>query len=296
MNLETHQFDPQVTKLYKDKVLLKFDPFKHIYTVTDEENGLTEEIVDSCTTILKVIAKDALVYWAANKAADFINDNLKVGAIVDEIQKKQLVDGCKHAHRKAKSDAADYGTMLHDLIERFAKGEDVPDPVNPQLKKGFLDFKAWVKEHKIVFKASERRVYSRKYRYSGTLDLIARSGKDLILIDIKTSSGIWDEYFLQMAAYIQAFQEEFPKCKITHSAIIRCGKDGSFEVKESREFKENLDGFLGAMRLHRRLKKMKRKDADERKAKKSGTLQSPKGSGTTGRHQVLQGEIEGSGI
>ena len=63
--------------------------------------------------------------------------------------------------------------------------------------------------------------------------------------------------YLQVAAYRQAIQEEFPELKINHTVIVRCGKDGSFEVKEMNDFNRNMKAFLGALALYRRLKEMK---------------------------------------
>ena len=238
-------------KLYNGEIILKFNESKHLYTVNDE-------VVDGVTSALGIVAKPALVYWSANKAGEYIEKFLPVGKPIDEIEKKQLVEGCKKAHRTLKDNAADLGTMLHALIEDFAKGKTVPEPVNPILNKSFNQFKDWVKANNVRFIDSERKIYSKRFNYAGTLDLLADNGTKM-LIDIKTSSGIWDEYYLQVAAYIQAINEEMD-LGLRKGVIIRCGKDGVFEVKETDEFEENLQGFLGALRLYRRLKQLKYKE------------------------------------
>jgi hypothetical protein len=244
-------------KMYNGSVELLFDDAKHRYTV----DGKT---VDGVTSILGIINKPALVYWSANKAAEYINLNLPVGKPMDEIEKKALVDGCKTAHRTLKEAAGGSGTMLHDAIEAYAKEKKLPNFVNPILKKSFEQFLNWVTENEVSFLASEKKIYSQKYNYAGTLDLILKIKDKIVLADIKTSSGIWNEQFLQCSAYKAAIQEEYPDKKIDHVAIIRCGKDGEFEVKEANDFEENFQAFLGALSLYRRIKKM---DFDKKKTK-----------------------------
>lgn len=239
----------ETTKMYNGEVILEFDTDKHKYTV----NG---NIVDGCTSVLKVIDKPALLPWGVKVTCDYIEKNLKVGVPLDEIQKMNLIKEAKAQHRSKKTDAGDLGTLLHSLVEKVAKKQPYDEPVNPILKTSFDQFRAWVKENEVEFLASERKVYSRQHNVAGTLDLIMRIKGKVVLGDIKTASGVWNEMFLQTNFYKGAMQEEFPDKHIDHVAIIRCGKDGTFEVKEANDFEENFKAFLAALTLYRRLKKM----------------------------------------
>ena len=243
------------TKLYKGAVSLLFDDVKHLYTV----DGVP---VNGVTTVLGVINKPALVYWSANKAAEYVDLYLPVGSVVDEISKKELVAGCKTAHRKLLSSAGDFGTILHGLIEKLIKGEPYVEPVHPKLKEAIGQFLKWVKDNDVKFNGSERKIYSKKYNYAGTLDFLATINGKKVLGDLKTSSGVYDEMSLQLAAYQNAMQEEFG-VGIDRSVIIRCGKDGSFEVAEITEFEKNFEAFICALGLHRRLKEMSFKKLKE---------------------------------
>ena len=233
--------------MYGGKIILCFDPIKHKYTVKDKP-------VDGCTTVLKIINKPALMYWAVNQACDYIDKNLEVGVPVCEVEKKKLIDGAKKAHRKTLRNAGDLGTMLHELIEKKIKGLPYKEPVNEILKRSFGQFNQWVEANDIEFKLSEKKVYSKKHRYAGTLDFTCDVNGVSMMGDLKTSSGIWPEYSLQIAAYQYALQEEYPKIEINGGIIIRCGKDGVFEVKEVKNYKRNLRAFLSALNLHRTMK------------------------------------------
>ena len=105
-----------VSELYDKTIKLQFDAKKHHYTV----DGQT---VDGVTSILGIINKPALVYWSANKAAEFVEKNLTPGKALDELEIKKLSSGCKTAHRTFKDDAADIGTMFHVFCEQFIKAE-----------------------------------------------------------------------------------------------------------------------------------------------------------------------------
>ncbi len=241
--------DPNVSRMYGGKVVLAFDPIKHIYMA----NGVR---TDSCTGVLSVINKPALLGWAVKVTADYIDANLHPGIAIDELQKKKLIENAKKEHRVKKTDAGDHGTFLHSLIEKHLKGIKYDEPINPIIKNSLEQFKVWIKENDVILKCSERKVYSLKHKVSGTLDIIASVKGKIVLYDVKTASGIWPEQFLQTNFYKAALQEEFPDKRIDHVGIIRCGKDGSFEVKEANDFEKNFEAFLGALVLYRRLKEM----------------------------------------
>lgn len=258
MTTKTLTPNMEIHKLYGGEVELCFNPTKHHYTV----DGKT---VHGVTSILGVIAKPALVYWSAKMAAEYVDANLRVGQALDEVQKMELVEGAKKAHRSFLKKAGDYGTLLHEAIERYIKTGKEEKFQNATLQKGYTDFLTWAKNNKVEFKLSEKKVYSRKYNFAGTLDFTAIVNGKKVVGDLKTSSGIWDEYWLQLAAYKHAIQEEFPQTKVDHTLIIRCGKDGAFEVQELDDFEKNIKAFEGACALYEWQKERKFKELTNRK-------------------------------
>jgi len=259
-NLERHL-------LYGKTVELCFNPTKHHYTIgshtTDPiASRLIDETVDGCTSVLGVISKPALLGWAVNQCAGYIDKNLPTGRVIDEVEKMELLTGAKKAHRQFSQKAADIGTLAHKFIEEYVtakiEGKAIPAlPSNEMLLDIVNNFFEWEDKKGVEFKSCERKIYSREYNVAGTLDLTAVINGKNVLLDIKTSTGIWDEYWLQTSFYKAALQEEFPETKISHCGIIRLGKDGSFEVKELNDFDKNIKAFAGALALYRRLKEMK---------------------------------------
>ena len=237
--------------LYDGSVELKFNPDKHVYTV----DGV---VVQSATGITGVINKPALMYWAVNQAIEFLQNSLKAGQSYDEIQLQRILDGAKSAHRLRKEEAGDIGTLVHQAVENYIKTGVETNIVHPKAKECYGNFMNWVKEYGVKFISSERKVYSKEYRYAGTADFECIIGGKTFVGDIKTSTGIYNEYWFQVSGYQQALEEE-TKRLYDGQVIVRVGKDGSFEVqyRYNNDYLENVKAFNGAHALFRRLQTLK---------------------------------------
>lgn len=242
-------------KLYNDEIELCFEEKRHLYTVDNTK-------VAGVTGVTGVLNKPALVYWAVNKAVEYLDNTLEPGKAYDEIQLKKLLEEAKFAHRKASGDAADIGTIVHNWIESYIKGENPEPPINEKLKKSTQAFVKWTEENDVKFVLSEKKVYSRKYNFAGTLDFTAYIGKrkQMVIGDVKTSTGVYPEMFFQTAAYQLARQEEHPEEKYYSNIIVRCGKDGTLEVVESRQYKKNARCFLGLLAAYNRQSELKNEE------------------------------------
>ena len=254
-----------------------FNADKHLYTL--DGRPLT-----GVTTILGVIAKPALIQWSANLAAAEAFKTGTVEGLKAAIEAYDKIDteaareldkafpawkAARTAHNKRKKEAADIGTRAHKWIESYVRASIInhtplapaqitvyPYPVvENDLKKITDQFVKWVADNKITFLESEKRLYSRANWYAGTVDLVFLKDGKKYIGDIKTSSGIYGrEYFFQMAGY-QIALEENGETNFFASTIIRCGKDGSFEVKDSFDLESDKAGFLAALKLYRELEK-----------------------------------------
>ena len=75
---------------------------------------------------------------------------------------------------------------------------------------------------KVDFQA-ELLIRSDKFKYAGTLDLVAKRGKHLYIIDWKTSERIYKKHLIQLCAYKVAYEEMTGK-KIYKGYIVSLGK------------------------------------------------------------------------
>lgn len=250
--------------LYNGEIILQFDPVKHQYFVGEQQ-------IDGCTGILGVLNKPALLPWGVNMAVGYMADNLKPGVAYDELEIKALLAAAKKAHTIKRDSAADVGTLIHQWCEDHIKGKNPPMPVNEQLKQGVQAFLDWVYKHGVDFTLSERKIFSRRYRYAGTLDAEGYVDNKLAIIDFKTGAAIYHEARLQTASYTAARCEE--EGKQYTRWIIRLGKDdGEFEAKEYGDLDKDFRGFLGAFEAYKRLKELRIAEQQKKKISLASTL------------------------
>src|SRR3990167_6616305 len=225
--------------------MFEFDEKKHLYTLDGKP-------MTGVTTILSVIAKPALIQWAANEAVKYIMEHiteLLTFPIVKENVDK-ILEEAKTAHRKKKEGAADIGTLAHKWIEGYIK-----DPDNAHHEKDLAimtdNFVKWTEENKVKFLKSEFRVYDPDLFYAGTLDFVAEIDGKKFIGDIKTGSGIYPEHFYQMAAYRNAW-EKMGLEKLDGSVVVNITKQGKLNVEYSYFYQEDFEAFCGALKIYRR--------------------------------------------
>jgi hypothetical protein len=150
----------------------------------------------SVTTILSGgIPKPFLVPWAARRAAEYAVAN--PGASVDEI---------RTAPDRERDAAGIRGTAVHDIAEQIVHGTpvDVPEELYPYVD-GYVRFLDAFRGEPVLI---ERTVAHRGLGYAGRFDAIVRlpglNGSDPVMVDLKTSNGVYRETKAQCAAYALA--------------------------------------------------------------------------------------------
>ncbi|MBI3442826.1 MAG: hypothetical protein HY007_03605 [Candidatus Sungbacteria bacterium] len=108
---------------------------------------------------------------------------------------------------EVKNKSAAEGSLMHETIQSMLTGESKPIPA--QVEPGVIAFQKFNEQKKIEFHPEfvERRIWSPRHRYAGTLDALAWVDGKFGVLDIKTSTGFYPEYNLQTAAYVTALQE-----------------------------------------------------------------------------------------
>lgn len=231
----------------------------------------------SVTTILDVLDKPALMWWAANLERQACETALldvlgQEGAkdplwVLGEMGKR--LQGAK-AFIREKDKAASTGTAAHAWIEwrtRQLLGEKVGDePEIPEPAQWAVEsWKDWAKEVDFQPIAAERVIYcSSCCGYAGTFDWIARVRDVVTLGDIKTSKAIYPEAFLQNIAYRHA--AERLGLTTEQGLIVRLPKvttDPTFETMVVPDIP--LDDFTAALRLWKWKRRMEGKSVGRAK-------------------------------
>ena len=159
---------------------------------------LDGEKVDGVTTVInKGLPKPALVDWAARSVAGYAVDHW------DELSQEAVSARMKvleKSHYAIRDSAAVRGTRVHALADKLANGEQVgvPDELAGHVEAcvKFLD------DFDVQPVLTEASVFSRQWKYAGTLDLIATIDGRTWLLDWKTNkTGAFGDTAFQLAAY-----------------------------------------------------------------------------------------------
>ncbi len=280
-------------KLYKGKITILFDEEKHRFKHLD---GTPIDSVTSATG--KLDKSRPLTRWATRVMGErmlynlgvvpeghFSENNeenkkqwLEIPNIIDEhilkekeeneefddwlVSIKSVFDTIlagKIEHSKRKVAAADIGTEIHKLIEKWIKGKKVEIPDDERIRNGYIAFLKFVKENKnLKITSSEQFIYSKKYDYAGIKDWDAVEDKMLVIGDNKSSKGIYSDMRYQLAGYWNASEEESGK-RYEKGYIAKFGKyDGEFDLLEipRKEYKKDFKAFLGLLDTRRREKEL----------------------------------------
>lgn len=216
------------------------------------------KFVPGVTTILRRLNKPALIQWAASATCDHIRahgdyDPDSGGWFVSE----ELLDAARVAHAAVRDTAADIGTEVHKYAAAVLAGQPVDISEDDRVRSGIAAFEDWLKEHKIEPLAVERRVLSKKFFYAGTTDFFGRIDGAYAVLDFKTSSAIYDEMWLQTAAYELALQEELQlEEPITRWLIRLDKKTGRFETRSQPYSALHEDAWINLVELNKCLTKI----------------------------------------
>src|SRR5713226_8953608 len=217
----------------------------------------------SVTTVLDIIAKPALGPWYAKEERRCFETAMlevltKPGARDPEYvlaAVAEAVSGVKAADR-AKQQAATIGTAVHAGIEwelRTRLGEDAgPAPHLPDAAAWAVEsWKDWARTVALEPLAIERAIYCDLCGYAGTLDLYARVGGVLTVLDWESGESIYPEAFRPNVAYRHAAARQ--RLPSAQGLIVRLPKlleDPAWEVMPVPA-RLTLEDFLAALRLWR---------------------------------------------
>ena len=110
---------------------------------------------------------------------------------------------------KLRDDAAERGTEMHVLFERYMSGQHVDmSSLSEFHAKALMSFDQWYRDYKVEPLAIEVLLHSDTYGFAGTADLVCRvKGGKVILVDFKSGSSVYDDYAVQLEMYRLAWNE-----------------------------------------------------------------------------------------
>ena len=196
--------------------LLEIDQEMKRVTIMDNRYySRNDEYYPSVTTILQYMSKNR-----------FFETWLKdVGHNADIIMRK----------------AGKEGTQVHEAIENYLLGEKIQmindagfSNYSTFVWKMILKFHEFWTTHKPILLETEIHLFSDKYKFAGTCDLIVEIEGERWLLDIKTSKSLHTSHELQLAAYTQAWNELYEE-KIDRIGIIWLKSSKQKEDKKGKK-------------------------------------------------------------
>ncbi|EHM24231.1 hypothetical protein SPW_7325 [Streptomyces sp. W007] len=158
--------------------------------------------VPGVTSVVGMLPKDFLTYWAAKQSAEAAVNNWDIVSKLCERDPAGAIDYLKSAHRRTSKAASDLGSTAHDYFERLARGDNVPlRQVHADVKPHVTYFKQFLDEIQPEFLHLEETVWSDVHQYAGSFDAIAKIDGEVVMVDWKTSKDVYDSVALQLAAY-----------------------------------------------------------------------------------------------
>ncbi|GGU49136.1 hypothetical protein [Streptomyces violascens] len=173
--------------------------------------------VPGVTSVVGMLPKPFLMFWAAKMTAELAVDSLPFVAQMAERDRQGAVDYLKGASRRYTKMRADVGSDAHDLFERMIRGQFVGS-VHPDLAAYRDNFAAFLEAVNPRLERAEDVAWSDAHGYAGSFDAVLtvwldndgkptpdRSGTPhLLMADWKTSKATYPDVALQMSAYANA--------------------------------------------------------------------------------------------
>ena len=244
-------------KKFEDTKGFIFDPETHSYFFDGKP-------MTGCTTILGVMAKPALIQWAANQAIEHIKKTAShrkeetTYEWVEEVYSvpERLLEEARTAHAKFRDKRASEGTDLHSIVESYIKrcieAGGKPQELTPD-ESDIEKFHLWAVDNEIEFIESEVKLYSKKLFVAGTADFMFKKDGKLFVGDIKNKKKIYGrEPFFQCAGY-SIMRSEMTGEAFDGYCVVRLWED-EIETLWSYDTEGDMEGFLACAKLYRLLK------------------------------------------
>ena len=194
------------------------------------------------SSILSILDKGyGLDKWKSKTIKDKLRDDyltlIESGKRVDI----ELLADAALAHPNTVRDArGSTGTQIHDALEALLDKDKDHKGFMPRYSLLYDNAQQWILESRLEPIAIEARLCSHEYEYGGTVDLIAyqeyQGRKQVVIVDFKTGSSVYDTASLQLAAYANAWEEmndEKPEMWPELAYIMHVDRD-TYKFKESK--------------------------------------------------------------
>jgi hypothetical protein len=137
--------------------------------------------------------------------------------------------------------ARERGRRVHQAIHYYNEGDLDPASLDDEVRPRLQAWQAFLAQRNFQILAAEKRVYSRRHRYAGTLDVIGTLDGKFTLVDFKCGSPEEVAADLQTGAYVgavcemsglgsEAWIDAIDVTKPIRRFAIQLKRDGTFKL------------------------------------------------------------------
>ena len=219
------------------------------YQIADPDIPEEHQLMTRVTTILnRGVPKRQLAEWILRQESEYFSDEfrrrLRTNMSYEETVTMALAvkEESTTASQRIRDTAADWGSTIHNLIERLSYDSSVFVP--EEFSYAVNSWYSWLSESKMSILATEQPLYfydeETHVRYCGTADLIAltEDKENIVIADYKSGKRIYATDSLQNSAYSMALKQLLSDLDYTgqpRCMVIKLPKntDEKFQVRES---------------------------------------------------------------
>jgi hypothetical protein len=220
------------------------------------------------TSIIGKLDKSGpLVHWAVNQMGLRLKQLIGAEEAVDRNMLEALIEIAQDSYREVKEEAGGIGSLVHRVLEEKLQGGEpklpiVADPLlAPNLTPEMVESAnlraaaalAFIAEHDIKVVQVEQPRWSPTHGYVGTGDFIGYFDGLLSALDWKNGKRLYPTIKLQLAAYKQAWEEEFPDQELEQRVGVNIDREGvlTHEIYTNATFPDDLNTFLALLEVWR---------------------------------------------
>ncbi len=219
------------------------------YQIADPDIPEEHQLMTRVTTILnRGVPKRQLAEWILRQESEYFSDEfrrrLRTNMSYEETVTMALAvkEESTTASQRIRDTAADWGSTIHNLIERLSYDSSVFVP--EEFSCAVNSWYSWLSESKMSILATEQPLYfydeETHVRYCGTADLIAltEDKENIVIADYKSGKRIYATHSLQNSAYSMALKQLLSDLDYTgqpRCMVVKLPKttDEKFQVRES---------------------------------------------------------------
>lgn len=257
-----------VTKVYGGRAWITFNEGRHYYTISAPEAGISKLYQPGVTTVIgKLDKSEQLIRWAVKQMGLRLKQLIGAEEAVDRNMLEALIEIAQDSWREVKEEAGGIGSLVHRVLEEKLQGGEpklpiVPDPLlAPNLTPEMIESAnvraeaglKFIADHDIKVIQIEQPRWSPTYGYIGTGDFIGMFDGKRSGLDWKNGKRLYPTVFLQLAAYQQAWQEEYPDQPLEQRVGVNINREGEveFQVRDNTTFERDLQAFLHLLEIWR---------------------------------------------